>query len=281
MCGRLVLSYSPNKICQFCIYKQNKDIIVMPEWIDLFKERIFKPSYNMCPKMLCPVIILNNHLSDENKINTKKRVIVPMQWGLIPNWYKGDLNQFKLHTINCRCETLDTKPSFRNSIKNGRRCVILAQGFFEWTKGTHKQPYYIHSNALDENNPNFDKLIKIAGIFDTCKKDEELVYTFSIITIDSKNSSINWIHDRVPLILETEDEINEWLNYDEYSFEEAKELFKPAKSIIYHAVSDVINNPLHDTAENITEIRDFNTSMIQPSINIFIEKPRSRSRSPI
>jgi putative SOS response-associated peptidase YedK len=262
----------------------------LPDWIDIFNKTTFKESYNICPGMLCPVIILNKHL---NQINSQitNRVICPMRWGLIPNWYKGDAKSFNLLTVNARGENMETKPCFRNSIECGRRCVILSQGFYEWEK-RNKQPYFIYSQ--DDVKHNFDKIIKIAGIFDKFKNetDDEIIYSFCIVTVDSKESPISWLHDRMPLILENESEVNMWLEFNEFQFDKVKkELFKPAQSIVYHAVSKEMNSTKYDKPENIKEIILTDSLKSQPSIKTFFKKQpklneretkkRSRSRSPI
>lgn len=314
MCGRIALGLDPDKICHLCQYKSsdNKhEHKITPDWKNLYNDRSYKPSYNMSPGMLCPVIILNKHLNDllgsdevDYTQTLTSRVVTPMLWGLVPSWYKGDIKQIQYKTINCKSETLDTKPAFRTAVKNGRRCVILAQGFYEWEKGVVKQPYFIYSDEnkvkIEIKDEKYENLIKIAGIFDEWKEEKsgKIYFTFSIITVDSKDSPIEWIHDRMPLILETDDEVNEWLDYDNYPINKAKELFKPAKSILYHAVSRDVNNTYVDRVENIKQI-NLNTKIpseeknltikkkVQPSIDMFVKKcsikspssPRSRSRS--
>lgn len=105
-----------------------------------------------------------------------------MRWSLVPHFFKGKLNEFKLILNNCRSETIDEKASFKGPLKNGQRCVILAEGFFEWKKNTSKTPFFIYQTAPfihEKHYPNIniekvfrthtdDKLplLAMAGLFD-------------------------------------------------------------------------------------------------------------------
>ena len=255
----------------------------------------FKPSYNVCPGMACPVLISKNHLYEFLDVDPSlytDRVLATMQWGLIPHWFKGDAKAFHMKTINCRSEGIEEKAAFRNAIKNGRRCVVVAQGFYEWQKGTN-QPFYIHPSDSSE-------LIYLAGLFDVWKEEQHYIYTFSVITCDAKESPIACIDGRMPVILENDDAIDEWLNYEVYSFDESKKLLKAAKLIAYHPVSKDVNNTSNDSVNNINEINKLEKTekkkqstldrfLIKKCSKLDIKSPppstrqqsRSRSRSPI
>ena len=119
MCGRLALHTIPS------------------HFADLFSKLNFSAArfgYNICPTQR--LLALRNSANDSNW------ELANLRWGLIPAWAK-DINVGS-RMINARCETVAQKPSFRAAFKS-RRCVILANGFFEWKKASsHKQPYYIH-----------------------------------------------------------------------------------------------------------------------------------------
>ena len=73
-------------------------------------------------------------------------VVNYMRWGLVPAWHKGDARSFKMSMINARKETLGEKASFRRPLEHGQRCVVLAEGFYEWetsNDGKTKQPHYV------------------------------------------------------------------------------------------------------------------------------------------
>lgn len=124
--------------------------------------------------------------------------LVELRWGLIPFWQKeGDKSPV---LNNARCETVATKPAFRNAFKK-RRCLIPAGGFFEWQKlpDGKKQPFYIVHTS--------EPLLAFAGLWE---EGEELSAT---IVTTSGNEDMTQIHDRMPVILKRED-WKTWLNAD-------------------------------------------------------------------
>jgi putative SOS response-associated peptidase YedK len=113
-----------------------------------------------------------------------------MRWGFIPTWAK-DLKTVKPQ-INARAETITAKPFFRSSFLH-HRCLIPANGFYEWQKDGKKIPYYYRLNDLP--------LFAFAGLCDH--------QTYTIITTQA-NDLINQVHHRMPVILKPEDE-STWL----------------------------------------------------------------------
>lgn len=113
-----------------------------------------------------------------------------LTWGLIPSW-STDGNGF----INARAETLEEKPSFSESFRL-RRCLIPADGFFEWKRtGREKRPHYIQS--VD------DQPVTFAGLWDTWRNRGELITSCAIITT-AANEVVAELHDRMPAILPAE-----------------------------------------------------------------------------
>lgn len=161
---------------------------------------LFKPQTHIngfdFPKT--PVII------DENPTE-----ILHYNWGLIPSWAKEDT--IKKMTLNARIETLDEKPSFRNSVN--KRCLVIANGFYEWqwhdTKGKNKTKYEIGIGNED--------LFAFAGVYSEWKDDVsgEVRNTYSIVTTEANElmSEIHNIKKRMPIVLKPEDEIK-WLKHD-------------------------------------------------------------------
>lgn len=122
------------------------------------------------------------------------------KWGLLPFWAKD--TKIAANTLNARIETIEEKPAFRNSVKN--RCVVFAEGFFEWQwldeKGKQKQKYYIESES---------GLILFAGLY----SDWNNIRTFTICTTEA-NELMSVIHNnkkRMPVFLETEEIADYWL----------------------------------------------------------------------
>ena len=141
--------------------------------------------------------------------NERPENIQLLFWGLIPRWVKNNdkAEEIRTKTFNARAETLFEKPSFRASIKD-RRCLILADGFFEWREVFGKNyPYYIR---MTHKQP-----FAIAGKWDSWKDNEEILRTFSLITTRA-NPLLEKIHNkkkRMPAILLKKDE-KTWLSED-------------------------------------------------------------------
>jgi putative SOS response-associated peptidase YedK len=126
-----------------------------------------------------------------------------LKWGLIPFWSKD--GKMISGAFNARGETVAEKPTFRTPFKK-RRCVIPADGFFEWfwldEKGKKKQKYFIH---LKEDRPYF-----FAGIWDRCENVTPTVESYSMLTTEP-NDLMTQLHDRMPVFL-TPAEARIWLN---------------------------------------------------------------------
>ena len=149
-----------------------------------------------------------------------------MKWGLVPFWTKRNPDYGSvMKTINARDDSLATKGGMWNTMKQRKRCIVVAQGFYEWLKkngGKEKIPHY--TKRMDE------QLMCFAGLWDCVQYEgsDAKHYTYSIITTDS-NKQLSFLHDRMPVILENgSDEIRTWLdpNRSEWS-KELQSLLKP------------------------------------------------------
>lgn len=175
--------------------------------------------------------------------NTTPVRIQEYTWGLIPFWVKNetDAESIRMKTMNARADTIFEKPSFRNAIIQ-KRCLIPADGFFEWRYYKGKNyPYYIRMND--------HQVFSIAGIWDiwTNPKTQEEVYTFSIITCDA-NPLLEKIHNkkkRMPVILAKEKEA-EYLN--ELSKKEIIALLSPINESVLEAYT--ISKRVTSTTQN-------------------------------
>lgn len=118
------------------------------------------------------------------------RAIVPMRWGFLPAWYKAPNDGPLL--INARAETIATKPAFRDAVRT-RRCLIPADGFYEWTgaKGA-KTPYVIR--------PRAGGLIAFAGVWQDWGHGPERRPTCAIVTT-AANAPCAKVHDRMPVVV--------------------------------------------------------------------------------
>jgi len=172
--------------------------------------------------------------------NENPQAIDFYQWGLIPFWVKDieTANKIRKRTLNARSETIFEKPSFRHSIIS-KRCLVLADGFFEWRhENKKKYPYYI---TLEDHTP-----FVIAGIWDVWMNPEtrQEVRTFSVITT-AANPLLEKVHNtrkRMPVIL-PESEEKRWIDLS-IPLSEASGMLKPCSSDILkaHTISPLVNN---------------------------------------
>lgn len=171
------------------------------------------------------------------------REAVFLKWGLVPSWAKDALIGAKL--INARSETVTEKPSFREAFKK-RRCIIPADGFYEWQRtNSKKQPYFFRMQ--DEHPFGF------AGLWEKWKAiDGQVLETCTILTTEA-NEVLQPVHDRMPVILHPED-YELWLDVDMRKLDLTKELLRPypAEEMISYPVSTAINSP-HNQGASLIE----------------------------
>jgi len=130
--------------------------------------------------------------------------LTKLRWGLVPFWARDPTIGNRM--INARAETVAEKPSFRAAYKK-RRCLILADGFYEWhTKGGVKIPYFI---SLASGEP-----FAFAGLWENwqSKETDESLQTATIVTM-AANDFLSKLHQRMPLVLEP-DSAGRWLDGD-------------------------------------------------------------------
>jgi len=168
------------------------------------------------------------------------RQLVPLQWGLIPAWAKDPAIGNRL--INARAETAPDKPSFRDAFRR-RRCLVLADSFFEWKKqGGKKEPYLLR---LRDSRP-----LAFAGLWERWQSpDERAVETCTILTTEA-NELVRPLHNRMPAILEPGD-YERWLDPGLQDKEKLVPLLHPfpAEKMTAYPVSQLVNDPRHDDAK--------------------------------
>jgi putative SOS response-associated peptidase YedK len=180
------------------------------------------PNYNVAPTQEVAAVVEENEM----------RKLEMFHWGLIPSWAKDPSIGNKM--INARAETVSEKPSFRSAFKK-RRCLILADGFYEWQKTDDgKQPYHI---KMQDDSP-----FAFAGLWEIWK-DEEEIRSCTIITT-AANDLMDEIHHRMPVILPPDD-YDMWLDPDFDENEPLTSLLKPYSSDKMEAyiVSRRVNKP--------------------------------------
>ena len=200
-----------------------------------------RPRYNLAPSQSAAVV-----RSDDGE-----RQLSMLRWGLIPGWAKDPSIGNKL--INARSETVRTKPSFRSAFAT-RRCVVPADGFYEWTReGTVRQPWLIA--------PRDGGILAFAGLWEhwlvpdrltlrgslSERRAGDIVETFTILTTEA-NRTMRALHHRMPVILAPE-ATESWLAGGDVPLGPA-----PEDLLAMHRVSTRVNSPRHDDAECVAPL---------------------------
>ena len=187
---------------------------------------IHQPRFNIAPTDEAPVVIA---------VPGGKRA-GPMRWGLLPHWAKDPRSGARM--INARSETVATRSAFRESFV-ARRCLVPADGFYEWeSRPSGKQPWWIHRPDAS--------LFGMAGIWSLwTPPDGARTATFAILT-RAAPTSIRWLHDRVPVILQ-EPAWDDWLARGTTA-SVLKAILKGAEppEMHFHPVSPAVNRAGHD-----------------------------------
>lgn len=221
MCGR------------FTIYSSAGDI---EEYFDLTDLYPFAASYNVAPSQVVLAVRENDQ---------KERVSVGLRWGLIPSWMKEENISSKM--INARVETVHEKPSFRKAFKTCR-CLIVANGFYEWKKQNNgKQPVYIHQAD--------DKLFGFAGLWEHWENNDGLVIESCTILTQDVNDQLREVHNRMPVIIDR-DHFSDWLDIQNQDAEQLQSLLSslPFPEMILTPVGTKVNNPNHNAPDCIDTI---------------------------
>lgn len=166
-----------------------------------------------------------------------------MRWGFLPKWYKNTGDGPLL--INARAETIAEKPAFRQACRE-RRCLILATGFYEWTKTPQgaRLPWYIDKRDREP--------IAFAGVWQDWGGGDEMFRTCAIVTTGANNTMSN-IHHRMPVIVGA----NDWALWLGEQGKGAAKLMKAADEDLlkFHRVSPKVNS---NRAEGPDLIEEFN-----------------------
>lgn len=184
--------------------------------------------YNIAPNQNAPILL--NEKPDEIKL---------AHWGLVPEW---SLGRKAYNLINARAENLKEKRTY-SSLIDRKRCLILADGFYEWKKEQNKKSPFRFSFENEE-------VFGFAGLWDVHAEDKDTC-CFTIITV-SANDIVHSIHPRMPAIIDRKFE-SLWLS--DTSFSNVENLLKPLDSgnLIKKRVSSSLNSPAIDTAEVLNE----------------------------
>jgi len=214
MCGRFTLRTPAAELVEFLRLSD------MPDW---------QPRYNIAPTQPIPVV---------RRSEPGANVLSLMQWGLIPSWSKDA--RIGSRMINARAETVSIKPSFRSAFKR-RRCLIPADGFYEWQKtgAKTKQPFFM---ARKDGEP-----FAFAGLWERWDGGgESAIESCTIITTEA-NQLLKEIHHRMPVIL-AEEAYDVWLDPRHSTVEELGPLLapSPAEDLCCVPIATTVNNPRNE-----------------------------------
>jgi len=220
MCGRYTVTASPEVLRALFAYAEQPN---------------FPPRYNIAPTQ--PIAIV--------RLVDGKRQFALVRWGLLPSWVKDPMTFTLL--INARGESVVDKPAFRAAMKR-RRCLIPADGFYEWQKaGDRKRPFYVHAKSGEP--------LAFAGLWETWTgPNGEELDTAAIVTTRA-NKTLGPIHDRMPVIVPPE-AFDLWLNSNEVDTTTASALIAPAPDGLLEAyeISTAVNRTANDNAKLLEPI---------------------------
>ncbi|MGH9013933.1 MAG: SOS response-associated peptidase [Acidimicrobiia bacterium] len=228
MCGRYVQASSP-------------ELLAERFGVDEVRVEDHEPHYNVAPRAEVPAV----------RRRQDRKILSRLRWGLVPSWAKdpkmGD------RQINARAESVADKPAYRTAFAR-RRCLIPADGFYEWQKPpgkTRKQPMFVH---LRSGEP-----MAFAGLWEIWKdpkaegEDEGWLRSCAIVTTDA-NDLLAPIHDRMPVILPE----SAWATWLDPDAEPAvlHELLVPAPDdlVAVYPVSPLVNSADNDGPELVQPI---------------------------
>uniref|UniRef100_A0AAQ5ZJ59 Abasic site processing protein HMCES n=1 Tax=Amphiprion ocellaris TaxID=80972 RepID=A0AAQ5ZJ59_AMPOC len=263
MCGRTACTLAPDEVSRASSYRNRGGQRRQPRWRDGDADK-YRPSYNKSPQSMSPVLLSQRHFDKDAPVD--ECVLASMRWGLIPSWFKeNDPSKMQYSTSNCRSENLLQKKSYKDPLIKGQRCVILADGFYEWQRVEKgKQPFFIYfpqtEGLSQEKKEDQDdtmtlareapgewtgwRLLTMAGLFDcwTPPDGGEPLYSYSVVTV---NASQNLM----PAILDGEEEVRRWLDFGEVKSLDALKLLQSKNILTFHPVSSLVNNSRNNSPE--------------------------------
>ncbi|MBG0787712.1 MAG: SOS response-associated peptidase [Anaerolineaceae bacterium] len=221
MCGRFTLTLEPGEL---------QELLDLGPFV-----HIVQPRYNIAPTQPVPIVR-----------DPETRAVELYQWGLVPFWSKDIKIGARL--INARSETAAEKPAFRAAFKY-RRCLLLADGFYEWKKeaqGKTKSPYLF---KLKDDGP-----FTFAGLYEHWQSpDGGELHTCTILTCEP-NELVGQVHNRMPVMLDAEARW-QWLN-PELGRKELMSLLAPypAEAMKAFEVSRAVNSPGNDNPDVVKPV---------------------------
>ncbi len=219
MCGRITLTSSARELAEQFELEPGLELAPL------------EPRFNVAP---------SQDIATVRQDRDGRRVLKVERWGLVPHWAKDPAIGNRL--ITARAKSVATKPAFRDAFRS-RRCVVPADGFYEWSgRGAERRPYIFRRPDR--------AMIGIAGLYERwIGEGGEVVDSCTLITTDA-NATLAPFHDRMPVILAPGD-YGRWLDRDQQESEALMSLLAPCPPdwLDSSPVSTRINNPRNDDPE--------------------------------
>ncbi|CAD6500862.1 BgTH12-06567 [Blumeria graminis f. sp. triticale] len=294
MCGRYVLALKPPEIRE--VFRNNgMNIELAPEDTVGHTPEI---TYNLAPGNHGLVLVPWKHYSSKDDPSSKKNLFVQgdasmnkevsesnkvnyhlqtMKWGIVPMWSsKNSVTGASPTLINCRDDSLAENKNIWASLKNRNRCVVIAQGFYEWLrKDKDKIPYHIMRRD--------QKLICMAGLFNNISvdgnDDNKKFCTYTIITTNA-NDQLKFLHNRMPVTFEIgSEELQTWLDPRQSKWSKnLQQLLKPyAGELQIYPVSRDVGNPKNNSPRLILPIK---TNETKTNIKNYFTNYLTKTESP-
>jgi putative SOS response-associated peptidase YedK len=189
-------------------------------------EQFTTPRFNIAPSQNVTAVIST----------AGERRLEQLHWGLIPHWAKE--KKLKYSTINARAESVESKPAYRAAFRQ-RRCVIPADGFYEWQgEAGHKRPWRIEPAERGG-------LFSFAGLWETWEGEGEVIRSCTIIVGDA-NEQVREIHSRMPILLGKE-QLSAWLDPGTPLEAIRPMLATPShEALRIYRIDSYVNNPRHE-----------------------------------
>lgn len=221
MCGRFTLRTSPQAVAQ------HFGVAEFP---------LFEPRYNIAPTQSVVAVRAAKEGAG--------REMCQLRWGLVPSWANDPAVGNRM--INARADTAAEKPSFRTALRR-RRCLVAADGFFEWrAEAGKKQPYYI---ARTDGG-----VFAIAGLWEYWKREGQVIESCTLLTTEA-NPLMQQLHDRMPVILSPQN-YDAWLDPQLQQAEPLAPLMVPYgdDDLEFRPVSTWVNKPANQGPQCIEPI---------------------------
>jgi putative SOS response-associated peptidase YedK len=214
VCGRFTLTSSPERLA---------------ERFGLDEVPGLAPRFNIAPSQEVATV--------RRRDGSGARVLEMRRWGLVPSWARDPRVGNRM--INARSETVAERPAFRSAFRL-RRCLVPADGFYEWAGGRGpRQPYHIR---LADGAP-----FGIAGLWERWSGPDGGVIESCTLLTTAANARLAAVHDRMPVILEPE-AFERWLDPAVREPERLRDLLRPLppERVALHPVSRRVNDPRND-----------------------------------